>query len=110
MKSTFLLGWSVPALLLCGVIVTGCSSTATPAASRITETDERGVEQCTFVALVNGSSMLGGAMQGRARENAKTDALNDAAEKGATHIVWVDVTSTVSNGASAQGRAYRCGT
>ena len=52
--------------------------------------------------------MLGGAVQERARENAKIAALEEAARKSATHIVWTDVRSTFQSGASAQGRAFRC--
>lgn len=90
------------------IAISGCASTPSTAASAIVETDEKGTAACTFLGLVSGSSMLGGAVQERARENARTAALEAAAKKGATHIVWTDVTSTVSNGASAQGRAYRC--
>lgn len=89
-------------------VSSSCASTPSASAASIVETDEKGVAQCSFVATVSGSSMLGGAVQERARENAKTAALEQAAKKGATHIVWTDVHSTVSNGASAQGRAYRC--
>jgi hypothetical protein len=98
----------VMAVGLLALNIMACASTPSVAAASIVETDEKGVEQCTFLGLVSGSSMLGGAVQERARENAKTAALEDAAKKGATHIVWTDVHSTSQNGASAQGRAYRC--
>lgn len=96
------------ATLLIAAVFISCASTASEGAASIVESDERGVAQCEFLGLVSGTSMLGGAVQERARANAKTHALNAAAAKGATHIVWTDVTSTMSQGASAQGRAYRC--
>lgn len=96
------------ALFLGLALAAGCASTASPAASRLVEADERAVAACEFDGLVSGSSMLGGAVQEKARENAKVAALEEAAKKGATHIVWTEVRSTMSNGASAQGRAFRC--
>jgi hypothetical protein len=93
---------------LASMLLPSCASTPSASAASIIEADEKAVSQCTFLALVSGSSMLGGAVQERARENARTAALESAAKKGATHIVWTDVSSTLSNGASAQGRAYRC--
>ena len=96
------------ALLPVVLLLAGCVSNITPKAAAIVETDEKGVANCEFAGLVSGSSLLGGAVQERARENAKTHALNEAAGKGATHIVWTDVSSTKTQGASAQGRAYKC--
>jgi hypothetical protein len=90
------------------VFSSSCASTPSANASAIVETDEKGVAQCSFLTLVSGSSMMGGAVQERARQNAKVAALEQAAKAGATHIVWTDVHSTLSNGAAAQGRAYRC--
>lgn len=96
--------------LLLVLLAGACASTPSPEAMAILEADEAAVERCSFLAHVSGSSMLGGAVQRRARENARASALDDAAKLGATHIVWSSVESTVTNGARAQGRAYRCAT
>jgi len=95
----------VLAVLLCQACVSARSSDA----ASIRDSDESQVVGCEFLGHLSGSSMLGGAVQARARENAKTAALEQAAKLGATHVVWSSVASTVMNGASAQGRAYRCG-
>jgi len=96
-------------LVLSTWVLASCVSAPSRPAAAIAEADDHAVSQCKFVGLVTGNSLLGGAVQRRARENAKTHALEDAAKLGATHIVWTEVASSISNGANAQGRAYRCG-
>jgi len=87
-------------------VVLACASAPPP---EIKDADAKMVEQCTFVGHVNGSSLLGGAVQRTARRHAREDAMREAAKLGATHIVWSSVRSAYYETASAEGDAYRCG-
>jgi hypothetical protein len=64
------------------------------------------VAGCTFLGQVQGSSGWGNLAASQGMENARNEAQEQAAELGATHVVW----SNVSGGYSpyATGRAYRC--
>jgi hypothetical protein len=64
------------------------------------------VQQCTFLADLNGSSGWGGLAASTGMQNAKNEVREKAAELGATHVVWNQTEAgwTPSSGA----RAYRC--
>jgi hypothetical protein len=88
------------------VFVVSCASAPPP---NIIEIDERGVEQCTFIADVVASSKYGIAFGEKSVTTAKTKAMSKAASLGATHVVWSAITPpTMQAGASAHGKAYRC--
>ena len=96
------------ALLACaGALLSGCATTRSQTAAKVKDADERMVAGCTFVGDVMGTSVLGGLSSSRGVENARTEAAEKAAKAGATHIVWGSVQGSM-DGASANGRAYRC--
>ena len=66
-----------------------CSTAPSERASRIKEADPKMVDACTYVGEVEGTSMWGGpGGHGAAVNNSKNEARDQAAELGATHIVW----------------------
>jgi len=87
------------------LLAASCASAPVP---DIKDADAKMVEQCTFVGHVNGSSLLGGAVQRTARRHAREDATREAAKLGATHIVWSVIHSSYRETAYAEGDAYRC--
>ena len=90
--------------LLC--IMSGCATRLSQQAQSIQTADERMVSSCTFVAEVQGSSGWGNLAASKGMQNARNEAQEVAAGKGATHIVWVSVAGGFSP--FAVGRAYRC--
>lgn len=90
------------------LLFAGCASTASPRAAAIQEADERMVENCTFLGIFVGNSTLSGpAGRPVGIENAKISALEKAAKKDVTHIVWQDIDANYA-GIAATGRGYRC--
>ena len=95
--------------LLASVIITaavGCSTTLSPEGFRVIEADERMVKECDFIASVEGGSGVGGMSQETGMQNAKNQAIEAAADRGATHIVIDNVTGGYAP--YVNGRAYRC--
>jgi hypothetical protein len=82
----------------------GCMSARSPAASQIREADVNMVSGCTYVGEVFGSS--GAEDPDVGIENAKTRALEQAASKQATHVVWNALVAGKQPNVS--GKAYRC--
>jgi hypothetical protein len=81
-------------------LASACAPSLTHAGAQIREAAPEGVTQCVFLGTViddSGQSAI---------EFARIDALNRAAERGTTHVVWVSVSA--SHGATAMARAYRC--
>lgn len=85
---------------------TGCSTTLSPEGFRVVEADERMVSRCTFVGSVEGGSGVGGMSQSTGMQNAKNQAIEAAADRGATHVVIDNVTGGYAP--YVNGRAYRC--
>jgi len=84
------------------------SCAATPKAKTIIEIDPNMTTDCTFLQSVHGHSAWGDTcIFTFGLTNAKNQALNRAAELGATHIVWTNLRSGLG-GANVSGRAYRC--
>jgi hypothetical protein len=97
------------ALILAAAGLAACATTRSPTAAQILEADAAAVAQCKFVGHISGYSLLagpGGKKVGR--ENAKTEALEQAAKLGATHVVWRAVST--GDGTNADGDAYLCPT
>jgi hypothetical protein len=84
----------------------GCVS-ASPKAQSIKEADERMIANCEFLGTISSSSGWGGVAREGGLQNAKNDALNKAAEKGATHLIWTNVDESWWSPRVA-GRAYLC--
>ena len=84
----------------------GCATTLSQRAMSVKVTDGASVSACEVVGEVSGSSSWGGASGGTGVENSKMEALNEAGELGATHVVWKSMYSVI--GSSVDGVAYRC--
>jgi hypothetical protein len=83
-----------------------CATAPSRDARRIVETDPSGVSNCRYIKEVHGSSGWGGLAASTGIENAKNEALDEAAEAGATHVVWSSLVGGF--GPSASGKAYGC--
>jgi hypothetical protein len=90
-------------------LLVACATKPTAEAGKIRESDETHVSSCKLLGTVTGGSSLGGfAAQEAGKRSASAEALNKAAEMGATDIVWQNISGSLNNGASATGRAYKC--
>lgn len=98
-------------LSLLALSLTGCATALTHEASRITQVEDsqrNQVKDCKTMGEVIGSSSYGGLFMQEAGKNyAKNQAMNDAANMGATHIVWT-MASGGFFGGKAHGVAYKC--
>lgn len=84
----------------------GCATARSPAAAKVQEADATMVAGCTYLREVSGTSGWGGLAASTGIENAKNEALDQAAKKGATHVVWNAMDGGWSP--SVSGKAYRC--
>jgi hypothetical protein len=94
----------IPAILPF-VVVCSCASLS-PQAKAIMDADDHLVANCKFLGNVHGSSGWGGLAGGVGVENAKNGARENAAELGATHVVWVSESGGLVS--SGLARAYAC--
>ena len=92
--------------LLIALLASGCTTVPSVAAQRVKVADPAEVMACTLVADVQGSSGWGNLAASTGMQNAKNEALDQAAAAGATHIVWTNIAGGYSP--FATGRAYRC--
>ncbi len=100
--------FAVLALLSC--LIGGCASSHKLSDIPVTATDETQMNSrgCASLGLVEGSSSLNGPLLAETgKENAKTEALQQAELKGATHIVWNELHLGIVE-IRASGRAYAC--
>jgi len=75
---------------------------------RVRDADQSDVGRCEFVGRVSGSSSWGGTSAcGTGERNAMNEAREQAAELGATHVVWRSVNCDMS-GTHADGEAFDC--
>jgi hypothetical protein len=93
-------------ILLPACLLAGCSTTPSASALRVKIADDREVSNCKFITNVQGSSGLGNLAASTGIQNAKNEALEQAAADGATHVVWTSTEGFM--GSSATGEAYRC--
>lgn len=95
--------------LLVVAISSGCASTLSSRASAVRWVDTRQeVGACKYLGVVDGSSaQTGVANISTGRNNARNEALEHAAEKGATHIHWLSDDESFS-GIHMSGEAYDC--
>jgi hypothetical protein len=99
--------WKVVLLMpFVSLSIYACVS-ATPKAQLIKEADERMIINCEFLGAISSSSGWGGLAREGGLQNAKNDALNKAAEKGATHFIWTTIDESWGS-PRVSGRAYRC--
>ena len=104
MKPRFFLVGAVLVLIL--LPLGACATSRSAAAMRVQEADSNMVAGCTFLGEVAGTSSVGGAVASTGIENAKNEALERAAGKGATHVVWNALVG--GEQPSVSGKAYRC--
>ena len=99
-------------LLLAAAYLLGlsaCATSVSPEAQKVIETsDEKIVQGCTHLGEVRGTSNVGGLLFTTGKENAMNEAIEKAAQRGATHILWKRARG-LPLGGSAEGVAYRCG-
>lgn len=104
MKNILILG-------LLALSLTGCATALTHEASRITQVDRNDsatIKGCKNVGEVTGTSSYGGLFMQEAGKNyAKNAAMNEAANMGATHVVWTTAEGGFFGG-KAFGVAYKC--
>jgi hypothetical protein len=87
-----------------GVALTGC---ATPVETSIVSTTADRVEQCQELGAVAGSNALFvGLSASIGRTRAQNDALAQASTMGATHVVWREMGTSLTN--EWVGTAYQC--
>jgi len=87
-------------------LINGCAVTPSAAAAHVQEADAQMVTSCKYVAEVQGSSGWGNLAASAGMENAKTEAREKAAKRGATHIVWNSIAGGYAPYVS--GKAYKC--
>ena len=98
-------------LVSAGVVATtgvfsGCAVAPSAAAARVQEADAQLVASCKYLGEVQGSSGWGNLAASAGMENAKSEARDNAAKLGATHVVWNSITAGFSPYVSA--KAYKC--
>lgn len=101
-----ILRWQPFGSLLVMFLLGGCATTSSISAQRVKVADAPEVSGCKFLKDVHGSSGWGNLAASTGMENAKNEALEQAASAGATHIVWTNIVGGYSP--FATGKAYRC--
>ena len=89
------------------VVLPSCATRLSPGAEAIKEVDESAVAGCRVVGKVEATSGWEGLSAAPGTSQAKTEALNDAAGRGVTHIVW-DQKAKRSVAQSVTGKGYDC--
>lgn len=84
--------------------LSSCSSS--PIKTSIKDADLNMVQPCKFAGSVSGTSGFGGLAASHGVVNAKKEALSQAEQLGATHIVWVNISAGMTPYVS--GNAYTC--
>ena len=93
-------------LVVALLLMAGCTTSLSTRAMKVQDADITIMERCKFVGDVQGSSGWGNLAASAGMQNAKNEAREQAAEMGATHVIW----SGVAGGYSpyATGKAYMC--
>lgn len=94
------------ALILSTIGLAGCATTLSAAGTRVRVSTLQEVQGCTYLGQVQGSSGWGNLAASTGMHNAQVEASDDAADMGATNIVWKQTTGGYSPYAVAD--AYRC--
>jgi S1-C subfamily serine protease len=94
----------------CFIALAACATSLSNRASQIRWVESpQQVAGCEYLGIVDGSSMQTGAANiSTGRNNARNEALNHAAEKGATHVHWLTNDESFS-GIRITAEAYDCG-
>lgn len=95
-------------LVLTAVALAGCATALTEQGQRIIRVDENKIKDCKFLGEVAGHSSYGGfVMQETGKNYAMNEAINQAGQMNATHIVFTKAEGGYFGG-QALGRAYSC--
>lgn len=97
-------------LILFSSLTVGCVSSRKLSEIPVVPSDETQMQSrgCASLGIVEGSSSFTGPLLANAgKDNAKTEALQRAELKGATHIVWNELDLGIFM-IHASGKAYSC--
>ena len=92
--------------LLALLSLPSCATRLSAGGAAIKETDAGGVAGCRLVGNVAGTSGWEGLSSAPGAGQGKNEALNDAARRGVTHVVWDAVPKGVAQ--SVSGKGYDC--
>ena len=92
--------------LATGIALAGCAVQPSQEARLIRDADRSSVRDCKFATSVSGSSGWGNMAASTGIQNAKVEAREQAADRGATHIVWTSVQGGYAP--NVAGNAYSC--
>lgn len=87
-------------------MITSCARSLSPQAMEIREADDKMVTNCELIGTFQGGSGWGNLAQETGMSNSRAAVFNEAATKGATHIVMQQIHGGYTPYAS--GRGYRC--
>ncbi|WP_143512651.1 hypothetical protein [Vreelandella utahensis] len=96
----------VTVLVAATAVLAGCAAGMSQDAARIVEAHPSEVEGCEPAGSVYGSSSGFHWSQGEAMAAARNNALESAARRDATHVVWQHDEGSITPEVS--GTAYRC--
>lgn len=87
-------------------VLTGCAASLGPEAARIVEAHPSGVTNCEPAGAVYGGASGFHWSESEAMTSARNKALESAAKRDATHVVWQHDEASITPEVS--GTAYRC--
>ncbi|MDH5612242.1 MAG: DUF4156 domain-containing protein [Gammaproteobacteria bacterium] len=94
------------AIIITISLLTGCATTLSDKALSVQLADTNMVKECQLLNTVEGSSTVSGLMISQGIQNARNEAIEKAAELGATHIV---ITNSIGGSSPyVSGNAYKC--
>lgn len=97
--------WSIVLL----AFLAGCVYQPSKESLVIKQVPEEQVQACHYLGNVFGTSGYTNLALDFGEQNARNEALNRAANLGATHVVWQGITKEWNTDVSVAAGAYRCG-
>ena len=94
-------------LMMTVLVCVGCATALTQRGMQIQITQPAEVDDCRYLDDITRRSSIGGVYADEGIKSARNLVLNDAAQMGATHIVWSQIEGGYS-GATASAKVYRC--
>ena len=90
--------------------LTGCAGQMTERASRVRMAEAEAVKECQFLGQVTGTSTLTGIARHSGYQNALNELLDEAAERGASHVMLSRDSRPAywTFAQNVRGEAYRC--
>jgi hypothetical protein len=93
--------------MLAALLGCGTSLSVAGQSVRIVE-DRTAIEGCKSLGHVEGSSPLAGPSTRKGKSSANNEMLNEAGEKGATHVLVIDSHTSGWSGSETRGEAFAC--